>query len=277
MGYLGNQPAAGLIGGGNVQDGSITNADLAAGVAVANLGYTPVNKAGDTMTGALTQSGGYGTLGGFNAGGQNTPNAYGVAFSTNVTNGGAEADIWNPTDPAIYTNTGILLTQRLTATTRRDLMFLHHSGYVTTPSQPSFHAYCGSGTTTSVASASQIIIPLSATKSNIGNCFNTTTYLFTAPVNGNYFFSGATSYSGTFGAPRCITYLFKNGSQDLGFNIQTSRASNGLDTGGVAAGVIYLYAGDTMQLRAYQDSGSTQTLLGNGNSGWTYFTGCLLG
>lgn len=50
MGYLGNQPAAGLIGGGNVQDGSITNADLAAGVAVANLGYTPVNKAGDTIT-----------------------------------------------------------------------------------------------------------------------------------------------------------------------------------------------------------------------------------
>lgn len=51
MGYLGNQPAAGLIGGGNVQDGSITNSDLAAGVAVANLGYTPVNKAGDTFVG----------------------------------------------------------------------------------------------------------------------------------------------------------------------------------------------------------------------------------
>jgi hypothetical protein len=33
---------------------TITNAQLAAGVAVANLGYTPVNKAGDTMTGDLT-------------------------------------------------------------------------------------------------------------------------------------------------------------------------------------------------------------------------------
>lgn len=53
MGMIGNAPVAGIISGGNVQDGSITNADLAAGVAVANLGYTPVNKAGDTMTGDL--------------------------------------------------------------------------------------------------------------------------------------------------------------------------------------------------------------------------------
>lgn len=38
-------------------DGSIGAAELASGAAVANIGYTPVNKAGDTMTGALTAGG----------------------------------------------------------------------------------------------------------------------------------------------------------------------------------------------------------------------------
>lgn len=52
---------AGLAGGGDlsanrtlsVATGGVTGAMLASGAAVANLGYTPVNKAGDTMTGAL--------------------------------------------------------------------------------------------------------------------------------------------------------------------------------------------------------------------------------
>jgi hypothetical protein len=37
-----------------VEDGEVTAAKLAAGAAVSNIGYTPVNKAGDTMTGTLT-------------------------------------------------------------------------------------------------------------------------------------------------------------------------------------------------------------------------------
>lgn len=84
MGMIGNTPAAGLIGGGNIQDGSVDTIDIAnsaittakvadgavttakvtdgnitaaklASTAVTDkLGYTPVNKAGDTMTGSLT-------------------------------------------------------------------------------------------------------------------------------------------------------------------------------------------------------------------------------
>ena len=83
MGMIGNTPAAGLIGGGNIQDGSVDTIDIAnsavttakvadgavttakvtdgnitaaklASTAVTDkLGYTPVNKAGDTMTGTL--------------------------------------------------------------------------------------------------------------------------------------------------------------------------------------------------------------------------------
>lgn len=37
-------------------DGSVTAVKMAAGAAVANIGYTPVNQAGDTMTGALNEA-----------------------------------------------------------------------------------------------------------------------------------------------------------------------------------------------------------------------------
>jgi hypothetical protein len=83
------------------------------------------------VTGSIYQSAGYATLGGYNAGTTGTsPVAGGISFSTNITNGQAEGDIWNGNDPASYANTGILFTQRLTSSTRRDLMFLHNNGNV---------------------------------------------------------------------------------------------------------------------------------------------------
>jgi microcystin-dependent protein len=44
---------AGSIQSGDIGAGQVQASNLAAGVAVGNLGYTPVNKAGDTMTGPL--------------------------------------------------------------------------------------------------------------------------------------------------------------------------------------------------------------------------------
>jgi hypothetical protein len=45
--------ATATITGGNIAGGTVTNANLAGGVALANLGYTPVNRAGDTITGQM--------------------------------------------------------------------------------------------------------------------------------------------------------------------------------------------------------------------------------
>lgn len=47
----------GAITTSKIYDASVTSGKLAAGVAVANLGYTPVNKAGDTISGALNFTG----------------------------------------------------------------------------------------------------------------------------------------------------------------------------------------------------------------------------
>lgn len=84
-----------------------------------------------TVNGELFQNSGYAMLGGFNSGTTGaSPPSSALAFGTNISNGLAESDIWNTIDPAIFTNTGILFTQRLTSTTRRDLMFLHNNGNV---------------------------------------------------------------------------------------------------------------------------------------------------
>jgi hypothetical protein len=63
MGMIGNTPYQGIIQSGNLQDGAVTTskvadsaltaAKLAAAAVTDKLGYTPVNKAGDTLTGAV--------------------------------------------------------------------------------------------------------------------------------------------------------------------------------------------------------------------------------
>lgn len=84
----------------------------------------------EIANGSLIHTGGFAAIGGYNAGGANIPSMYGTTFATNLMNGYAESDIINTNDPTTYTNTGILITQRLTANTRRDLMFLHNSGNI---------------------------------------------------------------------------------------------------------------------------------------------------
>ena len=92
MAYIGNAPAAGIVNSGNILDGSINTADLADAAVTAaklaaaaiteKLGYTPVNKAGDTITGVLNIGSGGPTLGRVNiAAGGATGVAWGSGFN----------------------------------------------------------------------------------------------------------------------------------------------------------------------------------------------------
>jgi hypothetical protein len=83
------------------------------------------------------------------------------------------------------------------------------SGRVTTPYQPAFQAYMSGG---GYVTTSQIM-PLNNTRTNIGGCFNTSTYRFTAPVTGSYAFQTQfyADSSGTWG-----NVIYKvNGTQYL--------------------------------------------------------------
>jgi hypothetical protein len=57
------------------------------------------------------------------------------------------------------------------------------NGIVTEPNKPAFHAYPTS------AQGSAGIGAFNATLVNVNNCYSTSTYKFTAPITGNYFFT----------------------------------------------------------------------------------------
>ena len=60
------------------------------------------------------------------------------------------------------------------------------SGRILQPAKPAFNVFYNGG---SFEMAANTIFPLNAARVNIGNCFNLSTYKFTAPVSGTYFFS----------------------------------------------------------------------------------------
>jgi hypothetical protein len=68
-----------------------------------------------------------------------------------------------------------------------DLMAVTGSGYVTTPKKPYFHAYGNSGQSWSGSQAYQVVIFNNVYENN-GNHYNTSTYTYTIPVAGAYFF-----------------------------------------------------------------------------------------
>ncbi len=84
------------------------------------------------------------------------------------------------------------------------------SGRLTVPNQPMFFA---SRTSSYSVSAGANTIQLDTTSLNIGNCFNTSNYRFTAPVAGRYFISASLSVTGINASQNYIGLLvYLNGT-----------------------------------------------------------------
>lgn len=152
---------------------------------------------------------------------------------------------------------------------------VNSGGQISTPLNPGFTAQIYANTDATFNSGSNISFNI--TGYNRGSNFNTSTYAFTAPVAGLYFFTCALYLSNSSGFTGNYQYGFvKNGSfityggQDAAGVVNGSPNANGGTLELSCTWLINLSVGDTVavqprsaSLRVYQ--------------GHCYFTGCLIG
>jgi hypothetical protein len=92
----------------------------------------------------------------------------------------------------VYNGIQICAGSRASVASLSGLAFsMNSSGQINMPLQPVFRAYYGTGASTDFTTAT--ILPYNTTQVNIGSCYSTSTYKFTAPVAGRYAF-GASTY-----------------------------------------------------------------------------------
>jgi hypothetical protein len=83
-----------------------------------------------------------------------------------------------------------LLVQNIKHTNGTSAMTIDSTGRILTPTRPAFRAYNNSsGAWTTVTHAQHQIVAYNAEKYDIGSNYDTSTYRFTCPLDGVYFFS----------------------------------------------------------------------------------------
>ena len=168
---------------------------------------------------------------------------------------------------AVYANTGNGNAKDLQFSVRGD-------GCVTKPKNPAFLA----GRTGGNHTATLGTFPLNVARINVGNCWNTSTYKFTAPVAGMYYFFGQIYYNSGDGDFRAQIRKTPNGGTAL--QLCTAACdTNGRDESLTISIMESLSVGDTIEL--YSDQNASRTCYYNINNATygahTYLMGYLIG
>jgi lipopolysaccharide export system protein LptA len=100
MSWLGKIPAAIVVSGQQLANGTVSALKFAAGAVVAHLGYTPANKAGDTFTGPVSISSGDLTL---SAGNLVVANGKGIDFSAHSNATGMTSELLDDYETGSWT------------------------------------------------------------------------------------------------------------------------------------------------------------------------------
>jgi hypothetical protein len=260
------------INGVDLINGTVSANKLAAGAAVSNIGYTPVNKAGDTMTGPLEVQASWrlGTNTGGSGGG--APYAGGLGGGFNPNNNIYSMYCRDRTDT--HFNDLWIETKTLSLKTNggNTAIYADQSGRVTTPYQPAFMARNGAPLTIN-NSGTNFVIPYDTVITNIGSYYNGSTYRFTAPVTGFYFFSADIQFTGTLNDYGYLFIRFHVNGNDIGQEKMMPRPSGGsYATMNIAVG-LYLSANDYVEAIVRQSGGTTVTVRADQRS----FSGFLVG
>lgn len=143
---------------------------------------------------------------------------------------------------------------------------INSSGYMLTPYQPAFWVVPNG----SYAFSAGTVMSWGTARYNQSNSFNTSTGVFTAPVNGVYQFCLTVGYIPNNSTNSIACYIRRNGSSYLGN--EANNQPNNQWSSVYANGILSLNAGDTV------DVVMNGTAIANIDSGlWTYFSGYLVG
>jgi hypothetical protein len=139
-------------------------------------------------------------------------------------------------------------------------MRISSAGYVTMPYQPAFYAY-PSG---EIPASASTVLAFNATTFNVGSCYNTSTYRFTAPLAGRYVFEQQSLAQGS--SSMLDVSVRVNGTAQSNFRTYSADAQVG---GGV---VLSLAANDYVDFyRSYTDRNTYPGPI------WSFFSGYFLG
>lgn len=136
------------------------------------------------------------------------------------------------------------------------------------PNKPSFLVTRGDGNATFTLGT----IPFNLVRHNVGNCFNTSGFFFTAPISGLYQLGGQVYYNDGAGYKRIGLRL--NQSSYISMHTVVTVGNDECIPFSVAQ---YLNAGDKVDLTS--DQNVSRTLYFSGGTSWnhTYFYGYLVG
>lgn len=136
-------------------------------------------------------------------------------------------------------------------------------------SQTLVNVLMDSPTSQTVPNNSSTLVTNWTSRQNVGNAFNATTGVFTAPRPGKYLFNtsilfGSTSFSAA--GQEATAVLHKNGSQERALRFVVSAAATIQPSTPTFSYVITLAAGDTLDIRAYQNGGASSSTATNVNT-----------
>ena len=149
---------------------------------------------------------------------------------------------------------------------------------ILTPAKPAF-AVRGSGSWVDVANGVKVTIAMPSADVNVGSYYSTSTYKFTAPITGSYWFAanvylrnngGTPSDSGTYGYSR----IEKNGATVTGLESIHGYLNNpDADQTACISGLIGLSAGDYITVTMESTGSGTSSYHGAGTSFHGYLVG----
>ena len=150
-------------------------------------------------------------------------------------------------------------TTAVNATGYSERMRISPAGFVTAPSQPSFHATRAIGASPVSLGTDSTVLPFDTVFHNIGGYYNTSTYRFTAPIAGRYLFCSTVRYdSAAAGSYMRLLLSVNGGTETFRYAHSISGSSHSTDYESLSISVVInLNAGDYVQVLGGRNGGSS--------------------